>query len=107
VWFNQAHVFHLRLFEYQALAGVPEAAQQAQRFRERVGGEPMQCTWGDGAEIPAEVMRSVRRAIDAETVRFDWQRGDLLLLDNFRVGHGREPFAGERRLLAALIARLW
>jgi alpha-ketoglutarate-dependent taurine dioxygenase len=113
VWFNQAHVFHLRIFEYQARQGVADAAQQAERFRKLLGlpadasVEPMQCTWGDGAEIPDAVMEEVRAALDAETVRFDWERGDLLLLDNFRVGHGREPFVGERRLLAALIARLW
>ena len=32
---------------------------------------------------------------------FDWQEGDILILDNYRVGHGRLPFTGERRVYTA------
>ncbi len=110
VWFNQAHVFHLRLFDYLADEGVGDAADHAERYRtahaDALDREPYQCRYGDGGEIPDEVMARVRDAIEAETVTFPWRAGDLLLLDNFRVGHGRETFTGERRLLAALVSRL-
>jgi alpha-ketoglutarate-dependent taurine dioxygenase len=33
---------------------------------------------------------------------FPWQRGDVLLVDNFLAVHGREPFSGERRILVAM-----
>ena len=33
---------------------------------------------------------------------FRWQRGDLLLLDNYLVTHGRMPFRGERKILVAI-----
>jgi alpha-ketoglutarate-dependent taurine dioxygenase len=33
-----------------------------------------------------------------------WQQGDVALVDNYRVMHGRRPFEGERRLLASLVA---
>ena len=49
----------------------------------------------------------LRRALRDETTRFEWQAGDVLLLDNFRTAHGRDSFAGERTLLAALISRAW
>ena len=38
------------------------------------------------------------------TVELAWQRGDVAIVDNFRVMHGRRPFQGERRVLASLVA---
>jgi alpha-ketoglutarate-dependent taurine dioxygenase len=110
VWFNQAHVFHLRLFDYLEKQGVSEARAQAREFADRHANaplEPYQCWFGDGGEISTAAMQQVRKALEAETQRFDWQAGDLLLLDNFRVAHGREAYHGRRRVLAALVSRLW
>jgi alpha-ketoglutarate-dependent taurine dioxygenase len=47
-------------------------------------------------------MDEIRGAYDSETVKFDWQRGDLLLVDNMLVAHGREPFTGNRKVLVAM-----
>jgi alpha-ketoglutarate-dependent taurine dioxygenase len=44
----------------------------------------------------------MNQAIESATVRFRWQRGDLLLVDNYFVTHGRMPFRGERRILVAI-----
>ncbi|MEL7517687.1 MAG: TauD/TfdA family dioxygenase, partial [Pseudomonadota bacterium] len=33
-----------------------------------------------------------------------WQPGDVALVDNFTVMHGRRPFEGKRRVLASLVA---
>jgi alpha-ketoglutarate-dependent taurine dioxygenase len=109
VWFNQAHVFHMRVFDYLENQGVSDARAQARAFADRHARplEPYQCWFGDGGEISSAAMQQVRKAFDAEIQRFDWQAGDLLLLDNFRVAHGRDPFGGPRRVLAALISRLW
>jgi len=40
----------------------------------------------------------------AENITYDhfWQKGDLLLVDNFLVMHGRRPFVGTRKVLASL-----
>jgi hypothetical protein len=37
------------------------------------------------------------RAVDV-----DWRDGDLLLIDNVLVGHGRRPYTGSRRILVAM-----
>ena len=110
VWFNQAHVFALRVFEYQGAQGVSEAQGDRDRFRQDRAGndaEPYQCRYGDGDPIPEAHLDRVRRALDDETTRFDWEPGDVLLIDNFRVAHGRDTFEGERRLLAALVSHAW
>ena len=35
-------------------------------------------------------------------VRFDWQRGDVVMLDNMLAAHARDPFEGERRIVVAM-----
>ena len=32
---------------------------------------------------------------------FSWQEGDIVILDNYRMGHGRLPFTGERQVYIA------
>jgi hypothetical protein len=61
-------------------------------------------SFGDGSPIPVE---SMQVAIDlADDLSFDlpWQTGDVALIDNFLVMHGRRPFEGQRRVLASLVA---
>jgi alpha-ketoglutarate-dependent taurine dioxygenase len=41
-------------------------------------------------------------SLDANTVKFPWQRGDMLVLDNVLSMHGRATFDGPRRILTAL-----
>ncbi len=60
--------------------------------------------FGDGSVIDPQAMATV---IDlAEKLSFDmvWQAGDVALVDNSLVMHGRKPFSGERRVLASLLA---
>lgn len=57
---------------------------------------------GDGSVLDAQ---AVRRAIDlSEELSFEnqWQAGDVVLIDNTVVMHGRRPFSGTRRVLASL-----
>jgi hypothetical protein len=35
-------------------------------------------------------------------VRFQWQAGDVILLDNMMVAHSRDPFGGTRKILVAM-----
>ena len=41
---------------------------------------------------------------DELTADLQWQPGDVALLDNYLVMHGRRPFSGKRRVLASLIS---
>lgn len=95
VYFNQAHLFHVTSL------GPAGAQSLIQLFgADRL---PRHATYGDGEEIAPEDLEHVRAAFRRHEVSFPWQPGDVLLLDNMQVAHGRRPFRGPRRVLAALL----
>ncbi|MEL6541762.1 MAG: TauD/TfdA family dioxygenase [Pseudomonadota bacterium] len=61
-------------------------------------------TFGGGEAIMAEDMAPAIKAADELTALCEWQPGDVALVDNFTVMHGRRPFEGKRRVLASLVA---
>jgi hypothetical protein len=60
-------------------------------------------THGDGTPLDREAVQRV--AAMAEELTFDtpWHPGDVALLDNLVVMHGRRPFRGTRKVLASLV----
>ncbi|MFT5210843.1 MAG: alpha-ketoglutarate-dependent taurine dioxygenase [Flavobacterium sp.] len=60
--------------------------------------------FGDGSEICQQDMAVAIDLGDELSYDMQWHTGDIVLLDNHLVMHGRRPFTGERRVLAALVA---
>ncbi|KAF5010271.1 hypothetical protein FDECE_3556 [Fusarium decemcellulare] len=58
--------------------------------------------YGDGSLIPREYLDSAVKIIHETRSLVTWQSGDVLLLDNHAVQHAREPWTGNRKLLASL-----
>lgn len=96
LWFNQAHLFHVSALGQEA------AAEFIDLFGEE--GLPRNAFFGDGEKIPADVLDNVRAAFEQEKIVFDWQKDDILLLDNMRFAHGRLAFSGSRRVLVGMAA---
>ena len=63
---------------------------------------PTNTYYGDGGAIPDEVTDHLRAVYRANSVRFDWQRDDVLIVDNMLTAHAREPFTGPRRIAVAM-----
>ncbi|MEN7341308.1 MAG: TauD/TfdA family dioxygenase [Pseudomonadota bacterium] len=61
-------------------------------------------TFGDGSEMPSTAMDTAIRLADELSFDLAWQAGDIALIDNYLVMHGRRPFSGQRRVLASLVA---
>ena len=61
-------------------------------------------TFGGGEPITAGDMAPAIAAAEELTALCAWQPGDVALVDNFTVMHGRRPFEGKRRVLASLVA---
>ena len=60
--------------------------------------------FGDGSAIDSEHMAQAIALADELTFDIPWQSGDVAVLDNFLVMHGRRPFQGQRIVLASLVA---
>ena len=69
----------------------------------RNSGEKSIC-FGDGSAIDSSHMALAIDLADKLTFDIPWQSGDVALLDNFLVMHGRRPFQGKRTVLASLVA---
>jgi alpha-ketoglutarate-dependent taurine dioxygenase len=94
VWFNQADQWHLSSLDAETAAALQEMLAPEDM--------PQSVTFADGSPIPDGYITQIRtRGLD-EAVDVDWHEGDLLLIDNVLVGHGRRPFTGSRKVLVAM-----
>jgi alpha-ketoglutarate-dependent taurine dioxygenase len=94
VWFNHATFFHVSTLE--PTVHLDLLAQ----YRE--DELPAQTYYGDGSAIEPAVLVQLREAYLQETIKFQWQRGDILMLDNMLVAHAREPFVGPRKIVVGM-----
>ncbi|MCX5605576.1 TauD/TfdA family dioxygenase [Streptomyces phaeochromogenes] len=94
VWFNQSDQWHpasLGDETAKALAQIMPADEL-----------PQYVTFADGSPIPDAYVLQVRDRGLENAVNVDWHEGDVLVIDNLLVGHGRRPFTGPRRVLVAM-----
>lgn len=59
------------------------------------------CTYGDGQEISGLELKLIQDAFWNNISLFSWQEGDVLVIDNYSVSHGRHPFTGPREIFVA------
>jgi alpha-ketoglutarate-dependent taurine dioxygenase len=95
LWFNHGAFFHI--------------SSQEPTVREELltsyGEEnlPYATYFGDGRRIPDAAVANIRDAYEQAKIVFPWKRGDVLLLDNMTVAHGREPYSGARQIVVAMV----
>lgn len=94
VWFNHATFFHVSTLE--------PAVRDALRAQFAEEDLPNQTYYGDGSPIEDYFLDAVRTAYYEETVKFPWQVGDVLALDNMLAAHGRTPYSGARKILVGM-----
>jgi alpha-ketoglutarate-dependent taurine dioxygenase len=93
-FFNQVQLHHVHCLD-------PEVRQSLLSiFREE--DLPRNVYYGDGSAIDASVMDHVGEIYEKHAVRFKWQQGDLISLDNMITAHARDPYAGPRKIVVAL-----
>jgi alpha-ketoglutarate-dependent taurine dioxygenase len=94
LWFNQAHLFHT--------SSLDPATREALHGMFADEDLPRQAYFGDGCPIPASLLDEVRETYRAVLRTFPWQIGDVLLVDNMRISHGRRAFTGPRQVFVAM-----
>lgn len=94
VWFNHATFWHVTSLAPEVREGLREIFTDEDL--------PTNTYFGDGGPIPDETVAHLRDAYRSATTRFDWQRDDVLIVDNMLAAHGREPFTGPRKIAVAM-----
>nr|WP_273423238.1 condensation domain-containing protein [Halomonas sp.] len=94
VFFNQVQLHHVSCLE-------PDVKEDLLGM---VGQErlPRNVYFGDGSVISDEMMKVVGEAYEACAVRFDWRRGDVVMVDNMLAAHARDPYEGPRKIVVAM-----
>lgn len=59
----------------------------------------------DGSPIPSDVVEDMWKVCDEHTHNIPWHAGDLVMIDNTRMMHGRRPFTGRERQISVRMAR--
>lgn len=99
VWFNQADQFH-------PSTNPPEIYEV---IMELYGDTPLEmphyACFADNSPIDPAMLDVIREVTARHTSYFPWKTGDLLMVDNMLVSHGRAPFSGPRKILVAMSAR--
>lgn len=94
VWFNHAHLFHS--------SNMPADVREFLVEEFGAEGMPRNAYYGDGTPIEDSIVETIRGLYDAHARRFAWHRGDVLIVDNFLLTHGRSPFKGKRKVCVAM-----
>ena len=94
VWFNQAQHWHIACLD-------PVTRESLLALYEE-DDLPRSCYFGDGDPIEDSVMQEICEIYEDLELSLPWQRGDVIVVDNVLLAHGRNAFDGERRILVAL-----
>jgi alpha-ketoglutarate-dependent taurine dioxygenase len=93
-WFNQIAFLNEQTIDPEVREYLVEVYGQ--------DGLPFNTFFGNGDPVGADVVDLLNATYETLTAREPWQGGDLLLVDNIRTAHSREPYQGPREVLAAL-----
>lgn len=96
VWFNQAPQFHPSDYPtdiYESLLN---------SYRDREDELPQTSLFGDNTQIEISKLKHIRETMFKEATVNPWRQGDVVMLDNVLVCHGRMPFSGPRKILLAM-----
>lgn len=95
VWFNQAHLFHV--------SNLPPAVRESLLA---VVDDPLDLPrnvyYADGSALEESALDEIRGVLADCSVAFPWEKGDVLMLDNMLVAHGRASFKGPRQVIVAM-----
>ncbi len=94
VWFNHAAFYH-----YTSLDPAVREALMSEYAQEEL---PYNTFYGDGSHISPEDAEHIQSVYKQETIAFPWQPGDVAMLDNMAIAHGRQPYQGDRKVIVGL-----
>ncbi|KAJ6848856.1 clavaminate synthase-like protein [Iris pallida] len=67
-----------------------------------IGDRETIVTYGDGSPIPSEAIETIEKIYEENCVDINWQKGDIVLVDNLTVQHARRPGKPPRVVLVSI-----
>ncbi len=96
VWFNQAPQFHPSDYPTEIYESLLNS------YRGKEDELPQTSLFGDDTPIDVSALRHIRETMFKQATVFPWRVGDVVMVDNVLVCHGRMPFSGQRKILLAM-----
>lgn len=93
-WFNQ--------IAFLSRWTLDESIRDYLEFEFGEDGLPFDSALGDGEPITRDIVAEINSAYERITLRQLWRAGDLLIVDNIRTAHSREPYQGRREVAVVL-----
>ncbi|MGW0389351.1 TauD/TfdA family dioxygenase [Streptomyces sp. NPDC003042] len=94
-WFNQADQWHP--------SNLPaDEAESLLSLIDDVEDLPHWITYGDGSPLSDDDLAHVREAQRENKLVEPWQVGDIMMVDNMSVLHGREAYTGDRKIVVSM-----
>ena len=98
VWCNQLTAQHHTYFHSHPT--FPELAGKTEY--DATFPYPFDTRYGDGSPVEQEVLDYLRGLMWSNSVGFQWEAGDMLIMDNIAVAHARLDFEGDRRMWVSM-----
>lgn len=103
IWCNQLHIFHLACQKLWAIRDGRNKSYSELEHAEKHYIEYLdQMVFEDKSEIDMDMACKVFETVAQSETAIDMQKGDVLILDNLRFGHGRQKFKGPRQLFVTM-----
>lgn len=111
-WFNHLQVFHMvgAATEYAKIARRQntisawalhlylQATTLIKQYTEKPEERAMHICFADDTEIPTSYIQHVQDLIWDNMYFLKWEKGDVIVIDNFSTSHGRMPYKGPRKI---------
>ena len=94
VFFNQIQLHHPYCLD--------PATRESLRAMFKEDELPRNVFYGDGSPIEESVVARIGELYWKLCRTFDWQEGDLILIENMLVAHARNPYVGPRKIVVAM-----
>lgn len=112
VWFNHTQVFHSASaqIEYKHISAHQKTLRGFglniflaindlwESFTQKPEERAMHVTFGNGEQIPNHYVAHLIDVIWKNLYITPWEAGDFIVIDNYRVAHGRLPYTGDREV---------
>ncbi|NQY62232.1 MAG: amino acid adenylation domain-containing protein [Alteromonadaceae bacterium] len=93
-WITQSQHWHFSCLDSETKKSIKQLHVEADY--------PRNCYFGNGEKIADEMMSRILACYEQLESSFVWQVGDVLLVDNLLMAHGRNAYKGDRKLLVSI-----